>query len=571
MTSELSPIRYRRVLISFISVLLLFLGVADVAMMSYVRNFIYRKEATQNNNSVELIGTLISEPLLTNDFSTVESFIKQWGSIRAEDIYKLKMTLSNGFVIAEYSRQMPTNHRFRFSKDFYYKKDSFVTIEMVRDYAPIEERLDTLNSGIITVSCAFAALLGVFLWITLKRTAMIPLEREIAERKKAEIALGRSYEYFKTVVDSINEAISVIDTRTFRIITANRFMLDEYGLQEAEIVGKTCHEIRYGRTTPCLPHDRSCPLVASLATGEPHTVEQMHTGHDGARKYSDVSVSPIRNEAGEIVRVVHVCRDITDRKHAEESAAEHGRALAKSNMELQQFAYIASHDLQEPLRKVIAFGDRLRDRCGNSLDVQGTDYLARMLNAASRMQVLINDLLTLSRVTSKAQPFVAIDLEQVVREVVSDLEIKIEQTGGEVVLGKLPMIDADPLQMRQLFQNLIGHALKFKKPDTPPHVEIFDATDYGKVTEQEFVELVCTDNGIGFDQKYAERIFEVFQRLHGRSEYEGTGIGLAVCRKIVERHSGDITVESVPGEGARFIVKLPVRHSKGDSGYGVAA
>lgn len=571
MTSELSPIRYRRVLISFISVLLLFLGIADVAMMSYVRDFIYRKEAAQSNNNVELIGTLISEPLLTNDFSTVESFIKQWGSIRAEDIYKLKTTLSNGFVIAEYSRQKPTDHQFRFSKDFYYKKDSFVTIEMVRDYAPIEERLTTLNRGIITVSCAFAALLGIFLWITLKRTAMIPLEREIAERKKAETALGRSYEYFKTVVDSINEAISVIDTRTFRIITANSFMLKEYGLSEAEVVGKTCHEVRYGRPSPCLPHDRSCPLVASVATGEPHMVEQMHTAHDGTRKYSEVSVSPIRNEAGEIIRVVHVCRDITDRKHAEESAAEHGRALAKSNLELQQFAYIASHDLQEPLRKVTAFGDRLRDRCGKALDVQGTDYLARMLNAASRMQVLINDLLTLSRVTSKAQPFVAIDLEQVVREVVSDLEIKIEQTGGEVVLGKLPMIEADPLQMRQLFQNLIGNALKFKKSDTPPHVEVFDATDNGKITAQEFVELVCTDNGIGFDQKYAERIFEVFQRLHGRSEYEGTGIGLAVCRKIVERHSGDITVESVPGEGTRFTVKLPVRHSKGDSGYGVAA
>ena len=282
-------------------------------------------------------------------------------------------------------------------------------------------------------------------------------------------------------------------------------------------------------------------------------------------------MSPICDDTGEIIKVVHVCRDITDRRHAEELLAEHDRALVRSNMELQQFAYIASHDLQEPLRKVTAFGDRLRDRCGKVLDVQGADYLARMQNAAGRMQVLINDLLSFSRVTSKAQPFVAVDLERVVREVVSDLEIKIEQTGGEVVLGKLPVIDADPLQMRQLFQNLIGNALKFKKPDTPPHVEVFAATDNGKVTEQEFVELVCTDNGIGFDQKYAERIFEVFQRLHGRSEYEGTGIGLAVCRKIVERHSGDITVESVPGEGTRFTVKLPVRHSKGDSGYGVAA
>lgn len=570
MTSELSPIRYRRVLIAFVGVLLLFLGIADIALVSYERKFIYQKEEKQCRDNIALIGTLISEALLKKDFSTVENFIQQWGATR-DDIYELKATLSNGFVIAEHIRPQPTDHQFRVRKDFFYKKDSFVTIEIAKDFSPIEERLASLNRRIIAISGAFALLLGIFLWITLKRTAVIPLEREIAERKKAETALTHSYEYFKTVVDSINEAISVIDTRTFRIITANKFMLEEYGLQEAEVVGKTCHEVRYGRSSPCIPHDRECPLASLLVSGESHTVEQLHFAHDGTKKFSEVSVSPICDDTGEIIKVVHVCRDITDRRHAEELLAEHDRALVRSNMELQQFAYIASHDLQEPLRKVTAFGDRLRDRCGKALDVQGADYLARMQNAAGRMQVLINDLLSFSRVTSKAQPFVAVDLERVVREVVSDLEIKIEQTGGEVVLGKLPVIDADPLQMRQLFQNLIGNALKFKKPDTPPHVEVFAATDNGKVTEQEFVELVCTDNGIGFDQKYAERIFEVFQRLHGRSEYEGTGIGLAVCRKIVERHSGDITVESVPGEGTRFTVKLPVRHSKGDSGYGVAA
>ena len=567
MTSDLSPIRYRRVLFAFVSVLVLFLGIANVAIMTYERRFMYQQEEAQCRDNISLIGNLISEALLKNDFSTIENFIYQWGKER-ESVYNLKVTMSNGFVIAEYTRSTPTDYPFAVSNKFQYKTDAYVTMEVVKDFTPIQARLDSLNRKISAISFIFALTLGIFLWVTLKKTAMIPLEREIAERKKAEAALAGSYEYFKSVVDSINEAISVIDTKTFRIISVNRFLLKEYGLPEAEVVGRTCHEVRYGRSSPCLPLDRTCPLLTAVTTGEPVRIEQSHVAYGSATKFSEVSVSPIRNEAGEIIRIVHACRDITDRKRAEELLAEHDRALARSNMELQQFAYIASHDLQEPLRKVTAFGDRLRDKCGNTLDQQGKDYLSRMQNAASRMQVLINDLLTFSRVTSRAQPFVGVDLALIVREVLSDLEIKVEQTGGEVVVGNLPSVDADPLQMRQLFQNLIGNALKFHKPDTPPRVEIY-ARD-GTTTDH-FVEVVCADNGIGFEQRYADRIFEVFQRLHGRSEYDGTGIGLAVCRKIVERHLGDLSVESRPGEGARFTIRLPLRQAKGESSYGAAA
>lgn len=566
MTSELSPIRYRRVLFAFISVLVLFLGIANLAIMTYERRFMYQREETFTRDNINLIGDLISEALLKNDYSTIENFIYKWGKER-ESVCKLKVTLSNGFVIAEYTRAKQTAYPFAIRQDFHYKNDALVQMEVVKDFAPIEARLASLNRRIIAVSCGFALLLGIFLWITLKKTAMIPLEREIAERKKAEAALAGSYEYFRTVVDSISEGISVIDTKTFRILSANRFFLKECGLPEAEVVGRTCHEVSYGRTSPCLPLDRICPLITVLTTGEPVTVEHTRITPDGTTKHAEVSASPIRDETGEITRVVHTSRDITDRKLADELLAEHDRALARSNMELQHFAYIASHDLQEPLRKVTAFGDRLRDKCGHALDEQGRDYLARMQNAASRMQVLINDLLTFSRVTSRAQPFVAVDLAQIVREVVSDLEIKIEQTAGAVVFGDLPTIDADPLQMRQLFQNLIGNALKFHRPKESPRVEIRAryAADEGRV------EIRCTDNGIGFEQKYAERIFEVFQRLHGRGEYEGTGIGLAVCRKITERHGGDITVASCPGEGSTFTISLPLRQAKGESTYGAAA
>lgn len=242
--------------------------------------------------------------------------------------------------------------------------------------------------------------------------------------------------------------------------------------------------------------------------------------------------------------------------------------LERSNRELQDFAFVASHDLQEPLRKIQAFGDRLRTVQAAKLDGQGRDYLDRMYNAASRMHTLINDLLTFSRVTTKAQPFGRTDLNKITAEVVSDLETRIEETGGSVDIGQLPVIEADELQMRQLFQNLIANALKFRKKDVEPNVTLTSenagakATRNGGSGDSDAIRIYVKDNGIGFDEKYLDRIFTPFQRLHGRNEYEGTGIGLAVCRKIVERHGGTLTALSAPGEGSTFIVTLPVDQNK---------
>lgn len=240
-----------------------------------------------------------------------------------------------------------------------------------------------------------------------------------------------------------------------------------------------------------------------------------------------------------------------------EQETRQNQELARSNEELQQFAFIASHDLQEPLRKIKTFGDRLKATYGDTLTEQARDYLDRMQNGVRRMQALIEDLLTLSRVTTRAQPFVSVNLTQVTQEVLSDLEVLVQQTKGSVEVGDLPTIKADPLQMRQLLQNLIGNALKFHRQQEPPIVKI-----YSQITNEEngseLCRIIVEDNGIGFDEKYIERIFNVFQRLHGRSEYEGTGIGLAICRKIAERHQGSITAKSQPRQGASFIVTLPI-------------
>ncbi|NER20617.1 MAG: GAF domain-containing protein [Symploca sp. SIO1C2] len=256
--------------------------------------------------------------------------------------------------------------------------------------------------------------------------------------------------------------------------------------------------------------------------------------------------------------------------------------LARSNVELQQFAYIASHDLQEPLRKIQAFGDRLKVKFSQELTDQGQDYLERMQNAARRMQILINDLLSLSRVTTKTQPFIQVNLSAVVHNVLSDLEISIQETGAEIEVGDLPIVEADPVQMRQLLQNLIGNALKFHKAEEQPVVKIdcqllmslespvFPADNQKQMptdatNNKDFCQILVQDNGIGFEEKYLDRIFNAFQRLHGRSEYPGTGIGLAICRKIVERHGGSITATSASGQGATFMITLPLKQDQGES------
>lgn len=228
--------------------------------------------------------------------------------------------------------------------------------------------------------------------------------------------------------------------------------------------------------------------------------------------------------------------------------------LHRSNQELQDFAYVASHDLQEPLRKIQAFGDILESEYSDKIG-DGAEYVARMHAAATRMSQLIEDLLVFSRVSTKAPDPSKVDLVEIVKDVLGDLENRIMRTNGTVKVGALPSVMADATHMRQLFQNLIANALKFHQDDVPPVVKVKSTSPS---ESDDFVTITVSDNGIGFDDKYADRIFGVFQRLHGRGSYEGTGIGLAVCKKIVERYGGTIVAEGVPGKGATFTINLPI-------------
>ena len=376
-------------------------------------------------------------------------------------------------------------------------------------------------------------------------------EEWIAERKRAEEATKAAYTELSQIFNTAVDGMRVID-KDFNVLRNSQTFLTLSGISESEAAGRKCYEVFHGS----MCHTPQCPLTRIMGGEERVECEVEKERSDGTKIPCIITATPFREPGGKLIGIVEDYRNISERRWAEERLKEAMAELERSNAELQQFAYVASHDLQEPARKIQAFGDRLKAKYTEALDERGLDYLDRMQNAARRMQVLINNLLTLSRITTKANPFVPVNLSDVVQGVVSDLELHIEKTGGGVEVHAMPTIDADPTQMRQLFQNLIGNGLKFHHLEDKPVVKV-----YSQVLN-EVCQIMVEDNGIGFDEKYLDRIFAVFQRLHGRGEYDGTGVGLAICQKIVERHGGNITAKSTPGQGATFIVMLPVSHTQ---------
>jgi PAS domain S-box-containing protein len=353
----------------------------------------------------------------------------------------------------------------------------------------------------------------------------------------------------REILQTMADALFVIDADG-RIRVINDAVGTLFGYTDVELLGKsidTLEKIDGDRTI-------SRTLRELSRRGAIRDQERIFRARDGHAIDVSVSISPVAD--GEVQQgAVVIARDIRERKRAEDEMRSFTKRLQQSNRELEDFAYVASHDLQEPLRKIQAFADLLKTKHGASVPPQARDYLDRMQSAAKRMQVLINDLLSFSRVTTKAKPFVPVSLGEIARDVAKDLEVRTHETGGAIVIGDLPTIDADPLQMRQLLQNLAANALKFHREGVAPVVEIA-----ASIGNDGLCRLTVSDNGIGFEEKYAERIFTMFERLHGRAKYEGTGIGLAICRKIAQRHGGDIEARSTLGEGAAFTVTIPVRH-----------
>lgn len=293
----------------------------------------------------------------------------------------------------------------------------------------------------------------------------------------------------------------------------------------------------------------------AVETGETYQIESRIRAANGEYRWH-LSRGVLVYEDDRPVKWFGTATDIDDLKQAETALQLYAAELERSNRDLQEFAFVASHDLQEPLRKIEAFGDAVLDKADNLTERQ-MEYLTRMRNSADRMRNLVDGLLKFSRLSTHAQPFQSVDVHRVITEVLMDLEMQIEQTGGVVETGELPVIEGDPVQIRSLMQNLIGNALKFQPPGNTPRINVTS-----RQAEAAAVQILVEDNGVGFDDDYVEQIFQPFKRLVSRREYEGSGIGLAICRKIVERHGGQITAHSENGRGATFIVTLPVRQNE---------
>ncbi|WP_164974109.1 sensor histidine kinase [Filimonas effusa] len=285
----------------------------------------------------------------------------------------------------------------------------------------------------------------------------------------------------------------------------------------------------------------------------------------GRIKTLETNARIIRDNKGALLRVVGTTRDITDLRSYQEGLEGKIMELNRSNKELEEFAYIASHDLQEPLRKFNTFGERLHMKYADVLGDDGNFYLSRMMAAAGVMRALIENLLEYSRVTGSNHEFLKVSLDDIVKQVVSNQDLRIEEAGAAVVIeNELPEIEAIASQMHQLFNNLLSNAIKFRRKDVKSQITISarkmqpgELSRWPLLQKKQVLRIEVKDNGIGFDQSDAQRIFQIFQRLHGKAEYEGTGIGLSICKRIVEMHNGIIYAEGRPDEGASFIILLP--------------
>lgn len=386
-----------------------------------------------------------------------------------------------------------------------------------------------------------------------------PEALELLDRQILVERLRDSERHFQSWFEDAPIACHEVD-RDGIVLCVNQAECELFGFRPEEMIGQPIWDFMAAEDR----EKTKAGLLQRIADEQPLVpLEREYKRRDGSSVVMELHQKRIRDAAGRATGLRTFLLDITQRKCAEQTLHEQADKLARSNAELEQFAYVASHDLQEPLRKIQAFGDRLKGKYESTLGPEGIDYLTRMQNAAARMQILIQDLLSLSRVASHAKPFAAVDLGDVAAVVISDLEVRITERNGRVEASGLPVVFGDRGQLAQLLQNLIGNGLKFQKPGENPLVKVSSEA----VTLPDGAagwRITVEDNGIGFDEKYRDRIFQIFQRLHGRNEYEGTGIGLAICRKIVERHGGVIAAHSSPGAGAKFVITLP-RRAPGDN------
>ncbi|GAP08295.1 MAG TPA: PAS domain-containing sensor histidine kinase [Anaerolinea thermolimosa] len=379
-------------------------------------------------------------------------------------------------------------------------------------------------------------------------THVLGVSRDVSRRKQIEEDLYRSRHMLQLILDHIPQRVFWKDTQ-LRFLGANRAFLEDAGLNSVEeLIGKLDTDLPWKANAAQYQADDR----AVMESGEEKLgYEEPQTRPDGHTLWLQTSKIPLRERDGHVFGVLGTYEDITEIKRTAQSLAALNTELARSNAELEQFASVVSHDLQEPLRMIASFTQLLERRYGGQMDERGRKYMGYIVQGTQRMQQMIHDLLAYSRVSTHARPLVAVDCNRLVEQVIFNLQATLQESGGRVEVSPLPVIKADEPQLFQVFQNLIGNALKFRREGVSPLVQVSASR------EAQAWRFAIADNGIGIDPQFKERIFNLFQRLHTPDEYPGTGIGLALCRKIIRKHGGEIWFDSTPGKGSTFFFTIP--------------
>ena len=342
--------------------------------------------------------------------------------------------------------------------------------------------------------------------------------------------------------DAIPNLIAILD-KDHQIVMVNKAMAEKLNKSPDACNGSVCFEVVHNTKN----HPENCPHAMLLKDGLEHSSELYEKNLGG---HFIVTASPIKDEEGNLLGSIHVANDITVRKQAEEKVERHTEELAKSNAELEHFAYVASHDLREPLRMITSFLQLLERRYNDQLDQDANEFIGFAVDGAQRLNDMINDLLEYSRITRKKREFKQVNCEQILEETLSNLKVQINESNAIITNDPLPTIHGDEVLIFQLFQNIISNAIKYRSQKIP---QIHISSN----KEPNQYRFSIKDNGIGIESQHLGRIFTIFQRLHTQEEYEGTGLGLAIAQKIVNEHSGNIWAESEVGKGSEFYFTIP--------------
>jgi PAS domain S-box-containing protein len=392
----------------------------------------------------------------------------------------------------------------------------------------------------------FLAVKGVWRNEREEVAGVIGTVRDISDRKKTEETLRESEERFRLLVEGVKDhAIYLLDSVGLVSswnIGAERLQ----GFPADEILG--CHFSRFYRQDEEQDIRPEEALLLAIKNGC-HIQECVQVRKDGSQYWASIIITPLYNAQTSLIGFSTVVRDMTEQRQAEEALKHYATKLEQSNWDLEQFATTASHDLQAPLRKVRLFSQMLEQHT----EEEGKAIAQRLQAAAEKMQHFVTDLLELSRINRKGRPFQTVDLSQVLARVKEDLELIIAETNATIITEQLDLVFGDQPQLEQLLLNLLSNSLKFRRPDTNPVIKV-----KGESLNNGFYQLTIQDNGIGFKEEYLEKIFLPFERLHGTSAFPGTGMGLAICKKIIDRHGGKITARSAEGIGSTFILLLPL-------------